>query len=249
MKKNATNRIQICKLQFVSERPHLRTLCSLKLPGSMHTSPPSVFMSAMEWIPTSKLQDRIESQTSRRRPFPFRSYRAGSIGLILSFGTLDTRFHQYAMFVSVEALLSAVHSGVSHVPWADWGPAGTRVFPFREGVMRPAGPFWITSYAPLVVRDYNYLRSRYMNKTKESRPPVPLGPGLSLGPPSTKLCGEHWEGGEINTHLPFREFVAADLSLGRVVQVVGDREWFVVISDEVRSFISSCFRETDHVSR
>jgi hypothetical protein len=141
------------------------------------------------------------------------------------------------MFVSVEALLSAVHSGVSHVPWADWGPAGTRVFPFYAGIVRSAGPFWITSYAPLVVCDYNYLRARYMKKTKESMPQVSPNPGLSLGPLSTKLFGEEWEGGEINTHLPFREFVAAGLSLGRVVQVVADREWFVVLSNEVRSFI------------
>lgn len=219
----------------------MHILCSLNFPVSMHTNPASLFTSTMEWIPTSKLQDRIESQQSRRRPFPFHSYRAGSIGLILSFGTLSTGFRPYVMFVSVEALLSAVHSGVSHVPWADWGPAGTRVFPFYAGIVRSAGPFWITSYAPLVVCDYNYLRARYMKKTKESMPQVSPNPGLSLGPLSTKLFGEEWEGGEINTHLPFREFVAAGLSLGRVVQVVADREWFVVLSNErggSRSFLT-----------
>lgn len=193
----------------------------------------------MEWIPTSKFQNRTEYETTRRRLFPFRSYRAGSIGLILSFGTLDTGFHRYAMFVSVDALLSVVHSGVSHVPWEDWGPAGTRIFPFGGDIklVRPAGPFWITSYAPLVVCDYNYLRAQHMAKTEESSPLVPPNPGPSLGPLSTKLLGEHWEGGEVNTHLPFREFVAGGLSFSRVVQVVADREWFVVISDEVRSFI------------
>ena len=235
--RSATNRIQICKLQFLSERPQLHPLCSLKFPGSMHTVPPSVFMSTMEWIPTSKLQGRTEYTTSRRRPFPFRSHRAGSIGLILSFGTLDTGFDRYAMFVSVDALLSAVHSGVSHIPWEEWGPAGTRIFPFGRDIklVRPAGPFWITSYAPLVVCDYNYLRARYMDMTKESSSSAPPKPGPSLGPPSTKLLGEHWEGGEVNTHLPYREFVGAGLSFRRVVQVVADREWFVVISDEVRS--------------
>jgi hypothetical protein len=126
------------------------------------------------------------------------------------------------MFVSVEAPLSTIHSGVSHIPWADWGPAGIRVFPFGEGIARLPGPFWITSFASLVVRDCNYLCAQFMKKTKESRPPVSPNSRLSLGPQSTKLSGEHWEGGEINTHLPFREFVAADLSFGRAVQVVAD---------------------------
>jgi hypothetical protein len=139
------------------------------------------------------------------------------------------------MFVSVEALLSIVRSRVRHVPWARWGPAATRVLPLEDGIVRPAGPFWITSYAPLVVRDYNSLRARSMEKVKKSMPSIPPNP--SLGPPSTKLFGEHWEGGELNTHLPFREIVAGDLSFERVVQVVADREWFIVISDEVRSFM------------
>ena len=186
----------------------------------------------MEWISTLKPEDRMRSQTSRERPFPFRSYRAGSIGLILKFGTVGKRFRKFAMFISVEALLSAVRSRLRHVPWTRWGPTATRIFPLEDCVVMPAGPFWITSYAPLVVRDYNSLRARSMEKTMSSIPPNP-----SLGPPSIKLFGEHWEGGELNTHLPFREIVSGNLSFERVVQVVADREWFVVISDEVRFFM------------
>ncbi|KAI9453029.1 hypothetical protein BJY52DRAFT_1400384 [Lactarius psammicola] len=223
---SATNCIQICELQLVSANPHLRTLCFLRLPGN-----PFVSMSSMEWIPTSKRQDRTGSQTSRGRPFPFRSYRAGTIGIILSYRIPDggVRKPEYAMFVSVEALLSVTHSGVRHAPWTDWGPAGTRIVPLGNGIPpRPAGPFWITNYAPLVVRDYDSLRARYIKKKKESMSSISSMP--SLGPPSTKLFDELWEEGQVKTHLPFRKFVSGDLYLKRVVQVVADREWVVVIS-------------------
>jgi hypothetical protein len=181
-------------------------------------------MSSMEWIPTSKPQDRPESQASRRRPFPFRSYRASTIGLVLRFA------HQYAIFVSVDSLLSVVHSRAGHVRWDDWGPTGTRILPLGPDILpRPAGPFWITSYEPLVVRDYNSLRARYIKPKKPSTPAYP-----PLGPPTTKMFGKHWAGGEIKTHLPFREFAASDLIFKDVVQVVADREWVVVISRMVR---------------
>jgi len=225
--KSATNSIHICKLQFVSVEPCLHTLCFLRLPGN-----PVVSMSGMEWIPTSKPQDRTGSQTSRGRPFPFRSYRAGTIGLTLNYGTLGGGDCQYAMYVSVGALLSVAHSGVSHVPWADWGPAGTRILPLGNGIPpTPAGPFWITSYAPFVVRDYDTLRARYIKKKKKSMSSVP---SPSLGPPSTKLFGEHWVEGQVKTQLPFRKFVAGGLFFKRVLQVVADREWVVVISRTVR---------------
>ncbi|KAH8997760.1 hypothetical protein EDB86DRAFT_2828627 [Lactarius hatsudake] len=124
--------------------------------------------------------------------------------------------------------VSVAHSGVRHVPWADWGPAGTRILPLGNGILpRPAGPFWITNYAPLVVRDYDTLRTQYIKKKKVS---IPTTGEPSLGPPSTKLFGEHWKDGEVKTHLPYRKFVAGGPSFKRVVQVVADREWVVVIS-------------------
>ncbi|KAF8268714.1 hypothetical protein EI94DRAFT_1120556 [Lactarius quietus] len=233
--RSATNSIHIYELQSVSAQPRLHNLCILRFPGSVYTNSPSVFMDTTEWIPTSKLQDRMGSQASRGRAFPFRSYRAGSIGLLLNFEALNNGDKWYEMFVSVEALLSVVHSGVSHVRWADWGPTSTRIFPLGEDITRPAGPFWITSNAPLVIRDYNCLRAQHMKMTNNSMPSNQPNPGPYLGPPSTKLFGKHWQGGEISTHLPFREFVAGGLSLTSVDQVVADREWFVVISDVVRT--------------
>ncbi|KAH8997766.1 hypothetical protein EDB86DRAFT_2912977 [Lactarius hatsudake] len=222
--KSSTNTIYICRLQFGSADPCLHSLCFLRLPGN-----PVVSMSGVEWIPTSKRQG---SQSSRGRPFPFRPYRASTIGLTLSYRTGDGP-RQYSMFVSIGALLSAAHSGVRHVPWADWGPAGTRILPLGNGILpRPAGPFWITNYAPLVVRDYDSLRARYIKrkKKKTSEPSISDPSMPSPGPPSTRLLGEHWIEGEVKTHLPFRKFVAGDLALKRVVQVVADREWVVVIS-------------------
>ena len=227
----AKNCIHICKLQFVSETPCLQTVCSLRLPGITSRDHPSVSMGSMEWIPTSKPQDRIESQASRRRPFPFRSYRAGTIGIVLRFT------HQYAMFViSVDALLSVVRPQMGHVPWDDWGPTSTRILPLGTNILqslpRPAGPFWITSYEPMVVHDYNSFSARYIKpKEQSTTSPYPLGS------PTTEMFGEHWEGGSIKTHLPFREFATGDLIFKNVVHVVADREWVVVTSRTVRSFI------------
>ncbi|KAH8986138.1 hypothetical protein EDB92DRAFT_1288317 [Lactarius akahatsu] len=227
--KCATNSIELCKLQFIFGQPCLHSLCFLRLPIFKYTNPISVFTNGIEWIPTSKPQDR--TRTSRERSFPFRPYRAGTIGLTLSYRTGDGA-RQYSMFVSIGALLSVAHSGVRHVPWADWGPAGTRILPLGNGILpRPAGPFWITNYAPLVVRDYDTLRARYIKKKKKKKKmTIPTTGEPSLGPPSTTLFGKHWREGEVKTHLPFRKFVAGGPSFKRVVQVVADREWVVVIS-------------------
>ena len=232
--KSATKSIEICKLQFGSAHPTLHTLCFLRLPIFKFTNPISVTVSSMEWTPTLKSQARTEFQTSsRRRPFPFRSYKTSTIGLTFGFRTRDEDFSQYSMFVSVEALLSAARSGVRHVPWDDWGPAGTRILPLgQSSPPTSAGPLWMIDHAPLVVHDYSSLRARYMIKRKrKSSSSIPSYP--SLGPPSTKLLGEHWAGGEIETNLPFCKFVASDISFEHVLQVVADREWVVVISQRV----------------
>ncbi|KAH9059091.1 hypothetical protein EDB87DRAFT_828506 [Lactarius vividus] len=208
--KTATNTIHICRLQCQSADPCLQSLCFLRLPGN-----PVVSMSGMEWIPTSKPQDRAGSQSSRGRSCPFRPSRAGTIGLTLRYRTRDGP-RRYSMFVSIGALLSAVQSGVRHVPWVDWGPAGTRILPLGNGILpRSAGPFWITNYEPLVVCDYDSLRARYVKKKKKkektSKSSISDPSTPSLGPPLTRLFGEHWIEGEVKTHLPFRKFVARDL--------------------------------------
>jgi hypothetical protein len=98
----------------------------------------------------------------------------------------DKGVQKYAMFVSIEALLSVVNSGASRMSWVDWGPAGTRILPLGKGILpRTAGPFLITSYAPLVFRDYSSLRARYIKKQKKTIPSIPSY--TSPGPPSTRL--------------------------------------------------------------
>ncbi len=191
----------------------------------------------MEWIPTLKPQDQTEPQRSRNRKFPFRPYRAGTIALFLTFRTHSEGTNQYAIFVSVGALIAAAHSGVRHVPWAGWGPAGTRAVHLGKGPLprpRPAGQFWITNYAPLVVRDYDSLRAGYVTKKKKktSTRSVASG-GPSPGPRSTTLFGEQWEKRMIKTFLPYRKFIADGPIFKRVVQVVADREWVVVVSRTV----------------
>ncbi|KAH8982312.1 hypothetical protein EDB86DRAFT_2834397 [Lactarius hatsudake] len=171
-------------LRVVVIDPDNSPIALIKLPIFKYTNPISVFTNGIEWIPTSKPQDR--TRTSRERSFPFRPYRAGTIGLTLSYRTGDGA-RQYSMFVSIGALLSVAHS----------------------------------------VRDYDTLRTQYIKKKKVS---IPTTGEPSLGPPSTKLFGEHWKDGEVKTHLPYRKFVAGGPSFKRVVQVVADREWVVVIS-------------------
>ena len=224
--------IEICKLQFGSAQPTLHTLCFLRLQMFKSNNPTSITVSGIEWTPTSKPRDLTGFDTSSRsRPFPFRPYKAGTIGLTFGLKTRGKCITRYSMFVSVEALLSAAHSGVRHVPWEDWGPAGTRILLTREIPPTSAGPFWITNYAPLVVRDYSSLRTLYMKRKHKCIPTIPSYP--ALGPASTKLLGEHWAGGEIETSLPFRTLMANDISFKHVLQVVADREWVVVISDRV----------------
>ena len=238
---NASNNIHICKLQFESAYPRLQTLCSLRLPSFLYSKPTFEFMSNMEWIPTSKLRG---SQTSRRRPFPFRSYRKSTIGIILR--SCPHLSSWYSMFVSVDALLSVLHSGARHVPWDDWGPAATHILSLRRGVLpTPAGSFWITSYRPLEFHDYHSHRTRYMKMKTDrqstslttSRPPrLPSRPSRLL--PSIDMYGQR-----VETNLPYRTFTAGGLLSRHVKQVVADREWVVAISRPVRCSILLHTRE------
>ncbi len=246
--KEAANSLQICELRSLSTRPHLRTLCHLRLP--LRSKRASVVKVEREWIGTSTPRKRGDSQTSLGQPFPFRSHRAGTIALILEQKSKKlkggTAAKQCAMFVSVGALIAHAHadSGVTNVPWVDWGPAATRVVPLGKGSLpTPAGPFWITNYAHLVVRDYDLFRAGYMEKKKTSTTSIRSGP--SPGPRSTKLFGRHWAEGKIETRLPFRKFVAKGLSFKRVVQVVADREWVVVVS---RTVSGSCLHSWEKLT-
>jgi hypothetical protein len=170
------------------------------------------------------------------------------------------------MTVSITALLSAIYYGCSSsssgsssssssssssddddteniavltLHWPDWGPAATRVFFSPPGgrLPKPAGPFWITSFSPLVIRDYDLLRMRstctaaVVEEEEEEEDKSSL-----FGSPvfkSTEVRGEHWVEGKLVTHLPYRDIVAKGLYY---VGVVADREWIIGISVQVRFF-------------
>jgi len=128
------------------------------------------------------------------------------------------------MIISVEALLSATRSGVRSVPWVDWGPSGTHLL--EGNPLRPAGPFWVVSLSPLVVRQYDLRCTRYTHSmargmiSSKARPQV-----FSLkGPGVFGKCREEYR---IETSLSYRDLVANDPSFCRISQITADREWVV----------------------
>jgi len=166
------------------------------------------------------------------------------------------------MTVSIAALLSTIYYGCSSssdssdddddssdetgntavrtLYWPDWGPAATRVLVSSHGgrLPKPAGPFWITSFSPLVIRDYDVLRmrsTRAATAAEEEEEDDDDDKTSSLfGPPvskSSEVLGEHWVEGKLVTRLPYRDMVAKDLYY---IGVVADREWIIGISVKVR---------------
>ena len=117
----------------------------------------------------------------------------------------DTRPSEYAVHFSVNALLSAVHSGVRSMKW---GPRSTRIFPYPHGVMpAPADPFWITSISPLIVRDCDPLRAPHLPSVTDNSSP-------SFGLPAfapLKAVSKCWVSGEVETRLPYRESLKRDI--------------------------------------
>jgi hypothetical protein len=107
------------------------------------------------------------------------------------------------------SVIRATH-GVCNVPWKDWGPSGTRIFELETTSLKPVGPFWIMGLSPLVVRDYDLLRTRFTQSTTEDTSPShPQPPVFS----STEVFGEHF---------PW---------------IMADREWIVGIMALVRPFL------------
>ncbi|KAH9041290.1 hypothetical protein EDB85DRAFT_1469861 [Lactarius pseudohatsudake] len=135
--KSFSNTIYICRLQFGSADPCLHSLCFLRLPGN-----------------PSRVHERCgvdtDFEASRSNGIPISlggdHFPSAPTELVLlgspSVTEPETGTRQYSMFVSIGALLSAAHSGVRHVPWADWGPAGTAHSPSWKWHSATAGwPF------------------------------------------------------------------------------------------------------------
>ena len=224
------NCIEICKLEIMSPGPRLQTLCLLELPPLESNALCVISAVEKEWVQTS--QNENHRQSSRGRLIPFRSSRIATLFFSLKYGMFNAT-RGYGMIVSVANLLSAARSScgnVSTIPWTGWGPPATHIFPLRENghpgysSARPAGPFWIMENLPLVIRDYNLLRKWQTQSTTEN--------ASSFSKPTvtpTKVIGQHWVNGEVETHLPYHDVVAIGdrHRLMYCSDAIVDREWLV----------------------
>ena len=145
------------------------------------------------------------------------------------------------MIVNIAALLSAARSDrprVRTIPWTNWGPAATRVFPlraderFRCGLPCPAGPFWIMEDTPreLVIQDFDLQGKWRIQATTESASSVSRRTAIT-----TKVIAQHWGAGKVKTHLPYRDVVTIDSRWRPMygTSTLIDREWFIRISRRV----------------
>ena len=243
--KDSANSLEICKLEATaSSGPHLRTMCFLDLPPLTTEASCVLSMAIKEWVPTSK--HYAPSSSSRKHDTPFYSSTVGTIALFLDYRTYSKGAgypFRCTIVISVAAILSVIRAtgDVCNVPWKDWGPSGTRMYGLETTLLKPIGPFWITGLSPLVVRDYDLLRTRCTQPTTED-----LGTSSSHPQPpvfsSTEVFGEHWEAGRVETHLPYRDVVANDLDFRHFPWIMADREWVVGIMALVRAFIEAFFR-------
>ena len=227
------NCVEIYKLELANSQPRMQSVCTLGLPPLRPEAVILDYIFAKEWI--SSPEHRLRSQFSQRRHLPFRSSRNDTMGLLLGYynaqGHGDISY--YAVLFSITALLTVVQSGVHNVPWEKWGTLNTRIFSYRAVKPTPVGPFWITSFSPLILRDYDPLRAVHVRSAKDDPSSLPCG--LPVFAP-TKVVSEYWVSGQVETRLPYREFVSRDIDFLNPLEVVGDREWVVVVSATVRWF-------------
>ncbi|KAI0306120.1 hypothetical protein B0F90DRAFT_1696177 [Multifurca ochricompacta] len=201
------NSLEVYKLEYAASAPSLNVVCLLELPPLGPDTSVVVSMVTKEWVPTSRHYP--QPQRIRGRHVPFHSLEVGTIKLVFDYVRRYKSIIQtprFTMIVSVTAILSAIRSSnVHNVPWADWGPAATRIHPTisRETALTPA-----TADTP------SSSSSRWIT------------PVVS----SAKVKGRHWMAGEVETYLPYRDIVASDLHVRHCPWTVGDREWIVVIS-------------------
>lgn len=237
--KDSANSLEICKLEATdSSSPCLRTICFLDLPPLALETSCVVSVAIKEWVPTSK--HHAPSSSSRKHHVPFFSSTVGTIALLLDYRTYSKGVghpFRYTIVISIAAILSVIRTtnGVCNVPWEDWGPSGTRISELGTSLLKPVGPFWIVDLSPLVVRDYDLLRTRCTQSTTgETTSPHPQPPVSS----STEVIGEHWEAGSVETRLPYRDVVANGLDFRHFPWIMADREWVVGIMALVRPFLS-----------
>jgi hypothetical protein len=221
------NGLEIRKLEISSSGPRLESVCFLELPPLTSDTTVEWMGASKEWVPTSRHYGR--SRSLRGFHVPFYSSAVGTIAFDLEYDApidLGQRFPIYRMVISVAGLLSAMHTRARFIPWVEWGPAITHLFP--KARLTTAGPFWITKLSPLVIRDYGTRHALHSESTREdsssvhSRPPV---------------FDTHWEPNNIETHLPYRDLVANDLDFRQFDSVKADREWIIGIINKVCDYV------------
>ena len=237
-KSDSMGRLEICKLEVNPPHPRLKTVCFLELPPLMSGVFVTLSDVLTEWVPTSK--DYARSRSSCGRHIPFYSSTVRTIALLLDYRSsweISQRSYKCMMIISVEALLSAIRSGVRNVPWVDWGPSGTHLL--EGNPLRSAGPFWVAGLSPLVIRQYDLRCTRYTHSmaqgimSSKTRPQV-----FSL----RGAFGKRKEEYRIETSLSYRDLVANDPSFRRISQITADREWVVRVAHAgVRRFFLSTY--------
>ncbi|KAF8268706.1 hypothetical protein EI94DRAFT_1700043 [Lactarius quietus] len=208
-----TNSIEICRLELSPLDVRIKTVISHRkgVDFNFEASP--------------------EIRISPKSFYSLPSSKVGSIRFFLDYHILSEGVYKdypYTMILSVADLLDDIDTNRRSVPWIDWGPARTRIFPRERFPPCTAGPFWISYYSPLTIRDYNLLRAQWPSSATES--------SSYLGSPvchPSKAVGEQWVGGAVETCLPFREFIIPNLRFNLSRQVVADREWLVDISRDL----------------
>lgn len=247
--------LEISTLEY--DPVQFQTVCFLSLPQFPRPvgAIPEVSFTK-EWVQTSG-HHAAQSQpasSERHGHVPFRSSSLGTINILLDYvvptgKAVEGDSRKYVLIVSVAAITSAVLSdGRREVPWEDWGPAGTHIFALEEGASLPmsAGPFWITNFLPLEVRDYSSLRTQHLRSTKEDSSASSSPSSSRSVYSSTRLAAESGEGDDFETHLPYRSFTAKEPKLGSFDKAVADREWIVTISSVVRHALSICIIRGSH---
>ena len=137
---------------------------------------------------------------------------------------------EYALIISVGALITAIPTDARSIHWEDWGPSSTHFFESTT-LLISVGPFWITGFSsePLpVLLQHDLQRMRYTQLMPEDTP------SSQSKPPSDNLAKMFRYDIEIN--LPYCDIMIENGALTYSGYIVADRGWIVGVTTSVRGF-------------